>query len=281
MQSHALAEEIQSLARQGRDLTSALLRRLQEAEARKMHLDLGYPTIFKFCQHVLRFSESEAQTRLEAMRLFRELPEFLQKMEKGELSLTVAALAHGCIVRHKIEDIERKRALANELCGISVNAARKRIAELYPEEKPGEKARPVSGEYTEISFPANQALMEKFERLKDLWAHKNHSRSYEKLFEEMADRCLAEEERLQRKASRTTKKRCARMSRHIPQEIRREIWRRDEGKCQYRDRVTRQPCESRHGVQIDHIKPYALGGTHDPGNLRLLCGAHNRHKGSG
>jgi 5-methylcytosine-specific restriction endonuclease McrA len=34
----------------------------------------------------------------------------------------------------------------------------------------------------------------------------------------------------------------------------------------------------RHLLQIDHIKPYALGGTHDPENLRVLCAAHNQHE---
>ena len=29
-------------------------------------------------------------------------------------------------------------------------------------------------------------------------------------------------------------------------------------------------------VQVDHLRPFAAGGDHDPSNLRLLCAAHNR-----
>ena len=38
----------------------------------------------------------------------------------------------------------------------------------------------------------------------------------------------------------------------------------------------RSRCGAMHDLQIDHIQPYAHGCTHDPENLRVLCGAHNR-----
>ena len=34
-------------------------------------------------------------------------------------------------------------------------------------------------------------------------------------------------------------------------------------------------------LQIDHILPFALGGSAEPGNLRLLCAVHHRHRHSG
>lgn len=34
-------------------------------------------------------------------------------------------------------------------------------------------------------------------------------------------------------------------------------------------------CESRYRLQIDHIKPIALGGKTEIKNLRHLCQAHN------
>ena len=64
-------------------------------------------------------------------------------------------------------------------------------------------------------------------------------------------------------------------SRHVPDEIRDEVFVRDEGQCTFVGwNGTR--CECKKGLQIDHIRPYAAGGTHEPSNLRLLCGAHNR-----
>ena len=64
----------------------------------------------------------------------------------------------------------------------------------------------------------------------------------------------------------------------IPAETRREVWQRDEGRCRYVDPQTGRRCISRHLLQIDHVRPYALGGSSDPGKLRLLCEAHHRHR---
>ena len=60
--------------------------------------------------------------------------------------------------------------------------------------------------------------------------------------------------------------------------VKRQVWQRDGGRCSYLDRQTGRRCNSRHLIEIDHIQPYAMGGGADPGNLRLLCGAHHRHR---
>jgi len=66
--------------------------------------------------------------------------------------------------------------------------------------------------------------------------------------------------------------------RAIPAAVKRQVWQRDGGRCSYLDRRTGRRCNSRHLIEIDHIFPYALGGGADPGNLRLLCHAHHRHR---
>ena len=60
--------------------------------------------------------------------------------------------------------------------------------------------------------------------------------------------------------------------------VRRQVWQRDGGRCSYVDPQTGRRCNSTHLIEIDHIVPHALGGGADPGNLRLLCGAHHRHR---
>ena len=66
--------------------------------------------------------------------------------------------------------------------------------------------------------------------------------------------------------------------RAIPAAVKRQVWQRDAGCCSYVDRETGRRCNSRHLIEIDHILPYALGGGADPGNLRLRCRAHHRHR---
>jgi 5-methylcytosine-specific restriction endonuclease McrA len=64
-------------------------------------------------------------------------------------------------------------------------------------------------------------------------------------------------------------------SRHLPDETRDEVFVRDGGQCTF-VATDGTRCQCKKGVQVDHIRPFANGGTHDPSNLRLLCGAHNR-----
>ena len=60
--------------------------------------------------------------------------------------------------------------------------------------------------------------------------------------------------------------------------VRQQVWQRDGGRCSYVDPQTGRRCNSTHLIEIDHIVPHAMGGGAGPGNLRLLCGAHHRHR---
>ncbi len=61
----------------------------------------------------------------------------------------------------------------------------------------------------------------------------------------------------------------------VPAATRREVWRRDQGRCGYASPETGRICGATAFVQIDHITPRALGGSNDANNLRLRCQAHN------
>ena len=69
-----------------------------------------------------------------------------------------------------------------------------------------------------------------------------------------------------------------RARRAIPAAVKREVWRRDGGRCRYVDPRSGRRCLSRHLLQVDHVLPYALGGGAEPENLRLLCFAHHRDR---
>ena len=56
----------------------------------------------------------------------------------------------------------------------------------------------------------------------------------------------------------------------IPSSVRREVWRRDEGKC--------ARCGSRKNLEYDHIIPVSKGGSNTARNIELLCEEHNRAK---
>jgi TPR repeat protein len=56
----------------------------------------------------------------------------------------------------------------------------------------------------------------------------------------------------------------------IPSAVRREVWRRDQGRC--------ARCGSREKLEYDHIVPVARGGSNTARNIELLCERCNRSK---
>jgi len=65
-------------------------------------------------------------------------------------------------------------------------------------------------------------------------------------------------------------------SRAVSQVLRDAVWHRDGGRCTFVGPQENR-CAATTYLEIDHIKPYALGGSSDDlANLRLLCRAHNQ-----
>nr|WP_041448527.1 HNH endonuclease [Anaeromyxobacter sp. Fw109-5] len=60
----------------------------------------------------------------------------------------------------------------------------------------------------------------------------------------------------------------------IPAIVRREVWKRDGGRCAWVAPDGRR-CNSRWQLELDHIHPQALGGPSTVDNLRVACKSHN------
>lgn len=67
--------------------------------------------------------------------------------------------------------------------------------------------------------------------------------------------------------------------RYIRLPVRRQIFSRAAGGCEYRDPSMGRRCGSTYQTQFDHIHPFSRGGSDEAHNLQLLCGRHNRAKG--
>lgn len=67
--------------------------------------------------------------------------------------------------------------------------------------------------------------------------------------------------------------------RSIPRETRALVWAKSSGQCTYRDPLTGKLCAAKHALQVDHKRAFSKGGSHQTGNLTLLCRNHNAWKG--
>ena len=69
-----------------------------------------------------------------------------------------------------------------------------------------------------------------------------------------------------------------RITRAIPVELKRKVWKRDGGCCQYQDPQTGKRCGSKYKLEFEHTKPWSFGGKHSLENLWILCRNHNIYR---
>jgi 5-methylcytosine-specific restriction endonuclease McrA len=65
--------------------------------------------------------------------------------------------------------------------------------------------------------------------------------------------------------------------RHVPAQVRRAVWERDQGQCTFVG-ATGHRCEARRFLEFDHIDPVARGGKATVDGMRLRCRTHNQYE---
>ena len=87
-----LLEDIKTLAGREREATVQLIASLGELDARRLYLGEGFPSLFTYCTQLLHLSEHAAYRRMEAARIARRIPEILELLADGSLTLTTVGL---------------------------------------------------------------------------------------------------------------------------------------------------------------------------------------------
>ena len=259
-----------------------LLRHLQEIENRRLFSKLGYTSLFDYATKALCYAEDEACRRIASMRMLREMPELENKIESGDLTLTALNLANTQFRAEKKVGLGRSKEQKLEILGKLENKtkreAEKILVDSSPLEKiavPQEKVREISEQELELRLVCSQDFMKKVEHLKALLAHSHPGASMAEILEYACDQTLAKVDPMKKANATAPKKEAsrhapARVSRYIPAKVRNQIWQKHKGKC--------ARCGSQYALQMEHSKPYALGGPNNAENLILLCRNCNQHR---
>ena len=147
---------------------------------------------------------------------------------------------------------------------------------------------PVSASTYSLRVTVDGAFKRELEQLKALLAHKIPDGDVGTVLRE-AVRCAIERHGKRKGAVEPSRKRKTAPSKesdsgekqrpaareHIPAVVRREVWKRDGGRCAWRS-PDGHLCGSTWKVEVDHIEPVALGGRSTADNCRLLCASHNQ-----
>jgi len=131
-----------------------------------------------------------------------------------------------------------------------------------------------------IEITVDQQTHDKLRMLQDLLGHQLSDADPAIIVCRAIDRLL--DDTLKKKAAVTDRARpgdrnSERRTRAIPAAIRREVWRRDGGRCTFVDEQGRR-CRGTRCVEYHHENPYGKGGQHAVGNIALRCRAHNQYQ---
>jgi hypothetical protein len=281
-----IVNHLRNLRRREHACTVEIVESLVTCNRERAYLDHGCSTIWDFLIRELRYSNAAASRRYKAMKCAEKFPQVIEMLREHRVSLSSLAKAESLLgeVRDPEELLER-------IAGKSQREVEQIITLERPvSKKPREVVRRVAVEkpepqndplFTAPTEPVEQRVTvrtslteenyDTFERARAVISRKHPGATVEDVLNELVGFYL------KKKAPRKRTKRKPRSrTRHIPIATRDAVMLRDKERCTFRSKSGRR-CNATHGLQIDHIKPYALGGTHEPENLRVLCAAHNRH----
>ena len=117
-----LIKSLVDLNKQERATSADILLHLIEVEQHKLHLELGYSSLFSYACKELCYSEPAAHRRISSARCVNRIPELYPTLLAGEVSLTTISL-----IAQELTP-ENKAELLPQLCGASQKEVEKLVA---------------------------------------------------------------------------------------------------------------------------------------------------------
>ena len=299
MQLQTLPDEklqvrLERLVRHERKVMALVIEHIAEVMRRKLFLTLGYHSIYHYLTKKFHYSEGCAYRRMWAAQALLQVPEIKPRLEEGSLNLTQVCLVQQTLRKEeKIQcakiPVEKRKEIYAQIAGKTGRESEKildrEVSVELPRQVAVEKHR--RDHSVELTLQVSPELFAKLQTVKNLYSHIDPGADWVRTLELMTDDVIKKRDPLARKrpaqkipVEKTVTQSFAKTKkpsvkrRPIPSVVKRYILRRDEGKCQYVGPTGRK-CESRHQIELDHIRPVQRGGGNEAENLRVLCRRHN------
>ncbi|MEK7824716.1 MAG: hypothetical protein AAB290_06725 [Candidatus Eisenbacteria bacterium] len=314
LSDRVLLRDLAALVAQDRTTTAALLAHIAEVDARRLYLPAAYPSMYAYCVHELRLSEDAAFKRIQAARTARRFPAIFAALADGRLHLSAVTLLVPHLTEETAEELltaaahksksDIEQLLAERFPRPEVPARLEAIASpaTLPDEQlaPGQvgtpaeqpaawqadvpvprpKVTPLSPERFALQLTIERSTHDKLRYAQALLSHQVPSGEVAEVLDRALDALIGQLEK--RKFAAATRPRVGRRrstggGRHIPADVKRVVWERDQGRCTFVSEAG-QRCPARTLLEFDHIDPVARGGQATVERMRLRCRAHNQYE---
>lgn len=303
MTDQQLIASTDTLVSEERRITLEVLRHLREIEVRRLFVDLGFDSMYKYCIQRLKYSEGEAQRRLSSARLLRELPEIESQIQNGDLNLTNLSAVQSFVRAEKLADQPISREKKLELIAAVENKPTRQVKNeliqqshqpaLLTEKFQMSATTVLPDTLTKFETMMTSESLELLQEFRNLYAHDLPDLSNQSVLMFLLTKAVQHkkqklgliEKPLQRKPNaplpsaanvESTKFKKLRMP--LRAKVKRMVWKRANACCEHLDLKSRTRCSSKFALETDHIIAVALDGSNELENLQLLCRAHNSRR---
>ncbi|MBL6990774.1 MAG: HNH endonuclease [Bacteriovoracaceae bacterium] len=231
-------------------IVAEVLNYLEEIDKRKVFVDYGTPSLFKFCTRILKYSDAEAAIRVKTIRAIKVAPIIKQKIQDGSLNLTTAASIDSFFKNNRDQN---KDKIVEKVCGRSTTEVKNILNSLSKNPPPRE---------LKITLPEH--LLKKLEKV---------GLDFDDCSELEVIECLIDKyiEQIEHDKAKRTSTKQSKNQRYIPREVRESVDKRANNRCEGFSPITGKRCTSRVNLQYDHQHPISLGGDSSAQNIRKLC----------
>ena len=311
-----LVSRLLDLRRREHLCTVDLLEALLECQRTRAYLDHGYESLWSFLIGALRYSKGAASRRYRALKCARKFPVVIAWLRAERVTLcsleAIASLLDAIETEQALLDridgksqaevqqiVAESRPVPEPREGVRREFVQKKVAtptalfEAQGEEVGGAvsttPAPPPPEERVRVTLSLTPEEFALIERARAIASRRpGRTPTVHEMVVETARFYVEKKAPKQREAKQprtqaeddsttTASEVPTTPSRHVPAATRDAVFLRDGERCTFVGE-NGQRCLAIHDLQIDHVMPFALGGTHDPENLRVLCGAHNRRR---
>jgi hypothetical protein len=251
MKDEKLLHEIKYWVSKEQDALKKVIEYLRLVNQRRLHLKLGYGSLFQFVVKELGYSEAAAQRRVSVLRLKERVPEVLEKGHNlSKLSLIEK------LTREAGASVQDTRSLLDLTRDLSTreteNFSRQRLN--LPQRK------------MKLQIEVDDATLDLWKRVRGRYPQKSEG----EVLGEVCASLLRHESDVPAKETRQSPG-----TRLFGAVIRRQAMKKAGNRCEFVSANGRR-CDSVHALECDHVVAWSKGGKTTASNVRVLCRNHNR-----
>jgi 5-methylcytosine-specific restriction endonuclease McrA len=307
-QARESSRHLADLLHRERGAMTDFLLALADFDRQRLWIQLGHACLFDFLHRELGLSRGAAHYRKVAAQLVQRYPEMVEPLREGKLCMTVVLEVARVITPENSAIVlprffhrskQEAKAIAVEICPAAVIPTREVVTDLprpaqvqpvelaasdvvhraaVPVTRPAApmQLEPLTSSLQRLHMTVSKQFIDKLDAARKGQGHAQPGASAEKVIEAALDLLLAQQAKRREEVKRPQQNpRPAKNPGHVTAAVKRAVWSRDDGKCQW-PLDSGGTCGSTLRLEIDHVVPRGRGGASTVDGCRLLCRVHNQ-----